>query len=226
MIFQTKMPPNTYFAIGFGYTMLDTDMIIWQADENGPVVKDLWATGYGKVEFDADQNIDTESQLNKETNMWEFTTRRKIDTGDDKQDMLIELDKDMMMCYSFRLEGYELTKHEGIGRFTLNFKSDGQVSGKIGLDLDWLYIHGWWLWAIWMPNGLLLLITKRYVQRYWKLMHYVHAICGHIVLWITIKESINVYAHHNWLWKFKLNTIPDNTVALLSILCCLSGQFA
>ena len=225
MIFQTKMPANTYFAIGFGYTMLDTDMIIWQADPNEPEVKDIWATGYGKVEFDTDQNLETTFDC-KVGNEWcEFTTRRAIDTGDDKQDMLVELDKNMMMCYSFRTEGFELEKHEGIGRFTLNFQSDGQVSGKNGLDLPWLSIHGWWMWAIWMPNGLLLLISKRYIQKYWKLMHYLHAIFGHIVLWITIRESINVYAHHNWLWKFKLNTIPDNTVALLSILVCISGQY-
>ena len=30
VVFETTMPENSFFAIGFGYTMLDTDMIIWQ----------------------------------------------------------------------------------------------------------------------------------------------------------------------------------------------------
>ena len=218
------MPENTWFAIGFGVTMIDTDMILWQSHSDNPEITDLWATGFGKLEADAEQNLSWDEPFyNDETEMWEFTTRRPIDTGDDKQDMLIELDKDMMMCYSYRLEGSEFVKHEGTGRFTLNFQSDGQVSGLDGLDLPWLRIHGWWMWAIWMPNGLALLITKRYIQKQWKLMHCLHAICGHIVLWVTIRESINVYSHNSWLWKFKLNTIPDNTVAMLSILVCLSG---
>ena len=29
LVFEVTMPENTFFAIGFGYTMLDTDMILW-----------------------------------------------------------------------------------------------------------------------------------------------------------------------------------------------------
>ena len=29
LVFEVIMPENTYFAVGFGYTMLDTDMILW-----------------------------------------------------------------------------------------------------------------------------------------------------------------------------------------------------
>ena len=68
----------------------------------------------------------------------------------------------MTMCYSFRSEGFEFEKHEGIGRFTLKLQTDGKVLGWTGLRLQWLEIHGLWMWAIWMPIGLLLLITKRY----------------------------------------------------------------
>ena len=81
------------------------------------------------------------------------------------------------------------------------------------------------MWFIWMPVGLALLITKRYMQKQWKLMHTVHAILGCIVLYITFQESMNVYWHHKWLYKFAHNTIPDNTVSLLSVLVCFSGIY-
>ena len=46
IVFKTSMPPNTYFAIGFGYTMIDTDMIIWNGYAEGPDAIDLWATEF------------------------------------------------------------------------------------------------------------------------------------------------------------------------------------
>lgn len=79
------------------------------------------------------------------------------------------------------------------------------------------------MWFIWMPVGLILLASKRYVQKNWKLMHWVHAFFGCIVLWVTIYESCNVYSHNGWFWNMRHNTVPDNTVALLSILVCISG---
>jgi hypothetical protein len=40
------IPENSYLAIAFGYSMIDTDMILWQADEQEVKVKDLWATEF------------------------------------------------------------------------------------------------------------------------------------------------------------------------------------
>ena len=56
--------------------------------------------------------------------MWKFTTRKPLDSGDDK-DTLIELDKELLMCYSFRAESADFEKHDSVGRFTLTFQSDG-----------------------------------------------------------------------------------------------------
>jgi hypothetical protein len=31
LVLETTIPENSFFAIGFGYTMLETDMVVWQA---------------------------------------------------------------------------------------------------------------------------------------------------------------------------------------------------
>ena len=48
IVMKTIMPDNTYFAIGFGYSMIETDMIIWQAYPGRPEVADLWATEFAQ----------------------------------------------------------------------------------------------------------------------------------------------------------------------------------
>ena len=40
------MPQDNYFAIGFGKSMLNIDMILWQANGNNSAVSDLWSTGH------------------------------------------------------------------------------------------------------------------------------------------------------------------------------------
>ena len=42
------MPINTYFAIGFGYSMIETDMIMWTVSESQSDVQDLWSTEFDR----------------------------------------------------------------------------------------------------------------------------------------------------------------------------------
>jgi len=68
--------------------------------------------------------------------------------------------------------------------------SDGVFDG--GLDLTELRRsnkheqHGLWMWIAWFLVGLLLLITKRYVKKTWKLSHYLHMFLGCFVLIVTL----------------------------------------
>lgn len=53
MTFEVDVPYNSYLAIGFGSTMSNTDMIIWQAQSESASLSehtylDLWSESYGK----------------------------------------------------------------------------------------------------------------------------------------------------------------------------------
>ena len=46
VVFRTEIPDNSWFAIGFGSTMEDTDMIAWFADNGTGRTVDYWSTSY------------------------------------------------------------------------------------------------------------------------------------------------------------------------------------
>ena len=41
--FEVTVPTNTYFGLGFGPTMTNTDMILWQNYGDASLVTDLWS---------------------------------------------------------------------------------------------------------------------------------------------------------------------------------------
>lgn len=41
---QVEVPENHWFAVGFGYYMVDTDMIVWQNYPTTTQTTDLWST--------------------------------------------------------------------------------------------------------------------------------------------------------------------------------------
>lgn len=48
------------------------------------------------------------------------------------------------------------------------------------------------MWSAWFVVGLLLLVTKRYMKRTWKLSHYLHIILGYFVLFVTLIMAYRV----------------------------------
>ena len=53
LLITALVPRNTYFAVGFGRTMTDTDMIIWQNYGIDSPTTDLWSTGYSRPSTDS-----------------------------------------------------------------------------------------------------------------------------------------------------------------------------
>ena len=84
----------------------------------------MWSTEFDEPKADKVNHLTWESDYNTSKEMWEITTRRAMDTGDE-QDAIFELDKDIIMSYALRKDGAEFEKHENVGHFTLQFKADG-----------------------------------------------------------------------------------------------------
>jgi hypothetical protein len=53
------VPTNTWFAIGFGSQMVDTDMIVWHADAEEPYSEDYKSFSKGKPTVDQVNNVQT-----------------------------------------------------------------------------------------------------------------------------------------------------------------------
>jgi len=84
--FVATVPKDQWFSIGFGTSMTDTDMVLWQAKDAG-ICKDLYSSGHRVPGTAKDGTGLTETQdytttVKKEGDNYEFTSTRLLDTGD------------------------------------------------------------------------------------------------------------------------------------------------
>ncbi len=54
----SNIPDNMYYAIGFGNSMTDTDMIAWHAKAEESYVEDYWSTGRSKPAVDKQHSLE------------------------------------------------------------------------------------------------------------------------------------------------------------------------
>ena len=91
MVFKVDMPDDSWFSIGFGPNMTNTDMIGWFSDKGVGSTKDYWSTANIPPTVDTISNISQDSAptFDAATGRMTFVTRRALDTGDSSQDYLI-----------------------------------------------------------------------------------------------------------------------------------------
>jgi hypothetical protein len=84
LVFKAVIPNNSWFAIGFGPTMTNTDMIAWFADDKIGETRDLWSTSHAAPKIDETNSLVEFSapSYDAATDMMTFITRRALDTGD------------------------------------------------------------------------------------------------------------------------------------------------
>ena len=54
LVFRTTVPNNSWFSIGFGNTMKNTDMISWFVDNETGRTVDYWSTTHKQPKEDID----------------------------------------------------------------------------------------------------------------------------------------------------------------------------
>ena len=84
---KAEVGSGKYFSVGFGSTMKDSDMVIFQAEGNG-ILQDLYSFGYGIPTVDTSQDYQTAVD-NSNSGIYKFTAKRDLDTGDSAGDFTI-----------------------------------------------------------------------------------------------------------------------------------------
>lgn len=84
LVFKVKIPNNSWFSIGFGASMTNTDMIAWFANDKVGLTKDYWSTSHDDPEEDLTSNLITGRApvYDSVTDKMTFVTIRALDTGD------------------------------------------------------------------------------------------------------------------------------------------------
>lgn len=136
--------------------------------------------------------------------MQEFTFKRLLDTGDEEQDFMVQLDKDLRVCFGINAKTPDFIANTDWGLFKMRYNSDGvvEVSG-ISTGHSRFVIHGSVMFFCWFFLGFLLLGTKRYFQWNWLAMHIAHLIMGTIVFVVTCFMGYKVIS------QFEFHVHPD-----------------
>ena len=174
LVFKAVVPNNTWFSIGFGESMTNTDMIGWFVKDKAGSNVDYWSTSQAAPVEDTTSDLteDRPAAYDEATDKMTFVTRRLLDTGDTEQDFLVKLNVDQPMMYAYRKSDSDWQRHDFRTFWSLNIQDvDGEVKiADAGLDITELLrnyefeAHGWWMWGSWYIIGILLLATKRYFK--------------------------------------------------------------
>ena len=118
--FIATVPNNNYFSIGFGPTMTNTDMILWQA--NGKIksrTSDLWSFDLTTPMNDSSQNLYSTHVVNANGSVT-FTTLRNMTTPDSRRDFDFPYGQVVTLCYA-ALNSAAFNLHNTYGYFALKF---------------------------------------------------------------------------------------------------------
>jgi hypothetical protein len=78
--FEAVVGAGKWFAVGFGKTMIDSDMIIFSTENQGSVI-DAWSTSYSAPSPDAVSHLE-DIQITITNGIYTFTCYRDLNTGD------------------------------------------------------------------------------------------------------------------------------------------------
>ena len=76
------MPPTSWFGIGFGSVMINTDMITWTTKNGEASVEDQYSYNESPPTRDTKQNIRSSTPRRTKDGKVQILTRRALDTSD------------------------------------------------------------------------------------------------------------------------------------------------
>lgn len=124
--FDVTIKANTYFAVGFGTSMVDCDMVLFQGQGAKGLVTDRWSVGYEAPRLDIVQDVAWTGSL--DAGQYQISATRKLDTGDSRQDWVIPLDRQFPMIWAESTASSQLLMHTSYGSVDAILSSKGGES--------------------------------------------------------------------------------------------------
>ena len=184
------MPVDAHLVFGFGSRLEACDMLLFQSSMQESKITDCYYDSKREEYVDTQQDwmlevLDYGSRRNKL-----YKARRAIDTGD-KSDFMFQLDREMVLAYQYSKTKTDYERHEFLESHPLLLLSDGQTYkgwDELGemRRVPVYETHAYWMFFVWMPLGLFLIWSKRYLKTNWKVWHVLHIIAGMVTLFVSV----------------------------------------
>jgi hypothetical protein len=137
--FRARVRNNAYIALGFGETMENTDMVIWQANGLNSLQQQLYSMTQGIKPQVVGNEWQTVFVYNETTGFVDFTSRRPLKANFGYE---LQLNIPFMICYAWNFETHELVYHGENNHATKEVLLHGEVyHGTLTDDVDVSYTH-------------------------------------------------------------------------------------
>lgn len=201
--------------------MFQCDMFLCQAypDIRRSMISDLWSTHNATPLFDTLDNLfDNHIEWDAEKGVQIFNFSRNMDTGDSEQDFVVELEKEIKICYAINIYTPDFLQNTDWGLFKIRYNRDGTIDlSAISTGHHNFVFHGIVLYLCWFVFGFFILASKRYFRANWLIMHLLHIILGTIVFVVTSFFGIKIIGYFSW------NVHPDYHQIMGVIILGLAG---
>ena len=224
IVFTVNLPAKSWFSIGYGWNMDQTDMAFWSANGASSSQKDLWSRGEDTPKTDT-VNAYSTTFIKNPDNTVTFTSLRAPDPGL-KNDYVIEIGKSTELCYAFSTRSSSLGEHgnnKGIFSMKLNFDGTSLIQMKQSKTWD---IHGWVLWAAWTCISLLQIFTNRYMQHWYRSHQLMHTVLGLASLGLTSYGFWIAFVQRRKRIVWTYHPICGLILIVMAILLTLGGMCA
>ena len=173
-----------YFSIGYNCWNMDhVDMAFWGATSStSNVMNDLWSKSEESIVVDKTNPYTTTTVVG--TSSTTFTSKRALDTGLTNS-YVIELDKDLAMCFAFSTRTSALKYHgNDRGVFRMRLNSDGTSTVLLAQPKTWQR-HAWIMLYCWTIACLLEVFSNRYWKHWFRVHQWIHSLVGYTTAILT-----------------------------------------
>lgn len=187
--FQGNVMWNSYFAFGFGSSMRDTAVYIWQSRERGSTYQAGWAyqNGGPKVVDHEHYRTFVTPQASHYNN---FLTSRPL-PGNGTEDFTIPLDQDIKMVYAYLPGNADVHyHHHNYGFFNIKLDSTTGDCSMLNTQQRVMSAHGWMMWLSWTVICMAQISLNRYYRTWWRYSQTMHNVLGSIAGILTLVALI------------------------------------
>ncbi|CDW89749.1 cytochrome b5-like heme steroid binding domain containing protein [Stylonychia lemnae] len=200
--YNVQIKKGQYLAFGYGYSMKNVDMVIFQSSTI-PQVLDLYSNDEAIPQIDSQQ--DYISNFTTNSTHVNFVATRLLETTD-SNDKVIKLGEALPMVWAYSILNSNLIKHEGKGSFEIYVSNAGINYQRETTFIEWdnllmVRVHGWFLWFTWSLLSYIQMAVNRYLKIFWKVNMWIHRIVGTLILILTIIMSIVGFRNHKHIFE-------------------------
>jgi hypothetical protein len=122
-----------------------------------------------------------------------------MDTGDKEQDYIVEMDKQIKICFGLNVNTPDFLQNTDWGLFLITYNRDGTIDlSSISTGHNNFIFHGVVMYTCWFLLGFVQLATLRYWRYNWRIMHLIHIIVGTATFVVSTYFGLKIIAYFAW----------------------------